>query len=295
MIHPANQLAQKVLRTRSPQIRRHMKINFIPVAFLILSASAVAQQGADSSSTEASVASALPDAPSFLSAQNTAPQKDEAQAPPNAPGTLGPMGPIGPVPPPMTNAQLTLDDKFKIYTRQTFGPPAYAFPAIGAALRMSNPPNNYPHDWTDGGDAFGRIYGSTLATQTSKRTGQFLAEAVLHEDPRYLPARPGSNIGERVFHAISYTFVDRTDSGARTLAFSNFAGAASGGFVGMAYLPDGFNDPTHAGQRALSEFMMIGIANIAGEFAPQLAPIVRKLHIPKIVPAWWVPGQPQHP
>jgi hypothetical protein len=272
-----------------------MKISFILVAFLIFSASAVAQQIADSSSTGASVASALPDAPSFQGTQNTVLQKDEAQAPQNAHGTMGPIGPIGPVPPPMTNARLTLDDKFRIYMHQTFGPPAFAFPALGAALRMSNPPNNYPHDWTDGGGAFGRIYGSTLATQTSKRTGQFLTEAVLHEDPRYLPARPGSNVGGRVFHAISYTFVDRTDSGARTIAFSNFAGAASGGFVGMAYLPDGFNDPTHAGQRALSEFMMIGIANLAGEFAPQLAPIVRKIHIPKIVPAWWVPEQPQRP
>ena len=269
-----------------------MKINFILVAFLILSASAVAQQIADSSSTRVSLASTLPDAPSFQGAQNTALQNDEAQAPPNASSTLGPMGPV---PPPMTNARLTLDDKFRIYTHQTFGPPAFVFPAIGAAFRMSNPPKNYPHEWTDGGGAFGRIYGSTLATQTSKRTGQFLTEAVLHEDPRYLPARPGSNVGGRVFHAISYTFVDKTDSGARTLAFSNFAGAASGGFVGMAYLPDGFNDPTHAGQRALSEFMMMGIANIAGEFAPQLAPVVRKLHIPKIVPAWWAPEHPQHP
>jgi hypothetical protein len=272
-----------------------MKINFILVAFLILCASAVAQQGADSSSTEVAIASALPDAPSFQGAQNPASQKDDAQAPPYAPSHMGAMSSIGPVPPPMTNVRLTLDDKFKIYTHQTFGPPAFVFPAIGAAFRMANLPNKYPHEWTDGGGAYGRIYGSTLATQTAKRTGQFLTEAVLHEDPRYLPARPGSNVGERVFHAVSYTFVDRTDSGARTLAFSNFAGAASGGFVGMAYLPDGFNDPTHAGQRALSEFMMIGIANIAGEFAPQLAPIVRKLHIPKIVPAWWVPEYPQHP
>jgi hypothetical protein len=274
---------------------RYLKINFILIASLILSASAVAQQIADSHPTEASLASALPDAPSFLEAQNTAPQKDEAHAPQNALGTMRAMSSIGPVPPPMTNTRLTLDDKFKIYTHQTFGPPALFFPAIGAAFRMANPPNNYPRDWTDGGGAFGRLYGSTVATQTSKRTAQFLAEAVLHDDPRYLPARPGSNVGERIFHAISYTFVDRTDSGARTLAFSNFAGAASGGFVGMAYLPDGFNDPTHAGQRALSEFMMIGIANIAGEFAPQLAPIVRKLHIPKMVPAWWVPEHPQHP
>jgi hypothetical protein len=295
MIHPAIQLTQKVWQGKSREIRRLMKINLILVAFLILSASAVAQQIADSPSTEASLASSLPDAPSSLGAQNTAPQKNQAQPPPDALGTLRPMGFIAPVPPPMTNARLTLDDKFRIYTHQAFGPPALVFPAIGAAFRMANPPNNYPQDWTDGWGAFGRLYGSTIATQTSKRSAQFLTEVILHEDPRYLPARPGSNVGERVFHAISYTFVDRTDSGARTIAFSNFAGAASGGFVGMAYLPDGFKDPTHAGQRALSEFMTIGIANLAGEFAPELAPIVRKLHIPKIVPTWWVPEHSQRP
>lgn len=272
-----------------------MKIGFILIAFIVVSTSAVAQQTADSHSMEASLASALPDAPSFLDTQNPAAQKDEDQASPNIPGPLVSMGPIGPIPPPMTNKRLTLEDKFKFYTHQTFGPPALVFPALGAAFRMAGPPNNYPHDWTDGGGAFGRLYGSTLATQTSKRTAQFLTEAALHEDPRYLPARPGSSVGARVFHAISYTFVDRTDSGARTIAFSNLAGAAAGGFVGMAYLPDGFNDTTHAGQRALSEFMAIGVSNITGEFAPQLAPIFRKIHIPKIIPAWWVPEHPQHP
>jgi hypothetical protein len=195
----------------------------------------------------------------------------------------------------MTKTRLTLGDKFTIYTHQTFGPPALVFPALGAGMRMTNPPSRYPHDWKDGGGAFGRLYGNALATQTSKRTAEFLTGAVLHEDPRYLPAPPGSSVGKRVFHAISYTFVDRTDSGARTIAFSNFAGAAAGGFVGMGYLPNGFNDATHAGQRALSEFMTIGVSNIAGEFAPQLVPIIRKLHIPKIVPAWWVPEKPSHP
>ena len=144
-----------------------MKINFSLLAFLVISASAVAQQIPGSPSTEASLASTLPDAPSSLGAQNTAPQKEEAPAPPNAPDPSGPMGPMGPVPPPMINMRLTLGDKFKIYTHQTFGPPALVFPALGAALRMANPPNNYPHDWTDGGGAFGRLYGSTLATQTS--------------------------------------------------------------------------------------------------------------------------------
>jgi hypothetical protein len=233
----------------------------------------------------------LPNAPSFLEAQETPPQEQGSHVPPSVP----PIGPLGPVPPLMTNRRLELSNKLTIYTHQTFGPPALVFPALGAGLRMLNPPNHYPHEWTDGAGAFGRLYGSSLATQTSKRTAEFLTEAVLHDDPRYLPAAQGSSVGVRVFHAISYTFVDRTDSGHRTLAFSNFAGAAAGGFVGMGYLPNGFNDVTHAEQRTLTEFASLGISNILGEFAPQLAPIIHKLHIPQILPAWWVPEKPNHP
>jgi hypothetical protein len=71
----------------------------------------------------------------------------------------------------------------------------------------------------------------------------------------------------------------------------NFTSAAAGGFVGMAYLPDGFSDVSHAGQRTGTEFLGITAANVFREFAPQWAPVVHKLHIPKIVPPWWVPEQ----
>jgi hypothetical protein len=93
------------------------------------------------------------------------------------------------MPPILTKTPLTFHDKFRIYEHQAFGPPALVFPALGAGLGMADPPKNYPHDWVDGGVAFGRLYGSALATQTSKRTAGFLAESLLHEDPRYLPRR----------------------------------------------------------------------------------------------------------
>jgi len=53
-------------------------------------------------------------------------------------------------------------------------------------------------------------------------------------------------------------------------AFSNFAGAAAGGFVGNAYLPAGFQDATHAGQRATLQFGMFAAGNLFREFAPQM-------------------------
>jgi hypothetical protein len=123
---------------------------------------------------------------------------------------------------------------------------------------------------------------------TSGRTARFLTGVALHEDPRYLRSN-SKNPLMRTMHAVAFTFIDKTDSGRNTIAFSNFAGAAAGGFVGNAYLPHGYNDLTHAEQRMTIQFASIAIQNIAAEFQPQWGPFVRKLHIQKILPEWWVP------
>jgi hypothetical protein len=194
----------------------------------------------------------------------------------------------------MTRKPLTAEQKLYIYVHRTFGPPALILPAFGASLSMLNPPSHYPREWKDGAQAFGRNYGNIVATATARETAGMLASVALHEDPRYRPSG-STNVLYRAFHALSYTVVDRTDSGRRTIAVSNFAGAAAGGLVGMSYLPNGFNDATHAQQRMAAQFATLAIHNLAAEFQPQWGPIVKKLRIPKLLPEWWVPLHPQHP
>jgi hypothetical protein len=190
---------------------------------------------------------------------------------------------------PVANSQrLSFSNKFTIYAHQTFGPPALIFPAFTAGMGMANPKSHYPREWMDGGGAFGRLYGDSIAMATSQRTARFLTGAALHEDPRYVRSR-STNPLMRTAHALAFTFVDKTDSGRNTIALSNFAGAAAGGFVGGAYLPHGFDDLTHDEQRMASQFMSIAIQNVAAEFQPQWGPIVRKLRIQKVIPEWWVP------
>jgi hypothetical protein len=187
-----------------------------------------------------------------------------------------------------TSQRLSFSDKFTIYAHQTFGPPALILPAFSAGMGMASPKNHYPREWRDGAGAFGRLYGDSIAMATSERTARFLAGVALHEDPRYVRSN-SKNPLVRTMHALAFTFIDKTDSGRNTLAFSNFAGAAAGGFVGMAYLPRGYNDLTHAEQRMTMQFMDVAIRNIAAEFQPQWGRIVRKLGIQKILPEWWVP------
>jgi hypothetical protein len=187
-----------------------------------------------------------------------------------------------------TSQRPSFSDKFTIYAHQTFGPPALIFPAFAAGLSMANSKNHYPREWRDGGGAFGRLYGDAIATATSERTARFMTGVALHEDPRYVRSNSKNPLA-RTMHAVAFTFVDKTDSGRNTIAFSNFAGAAAGGFVGRAYLPHGYNDLTHAEQRMAFQFASIAIQNIAAEFQPQWGPLVRKLRIQKILPEWWVP------
>jgi hypothetical protein len=193
----------------------------------------------------------------------------------------------------MTRRSSAVPDKLHIYARQAFSPRAVIGGAIAGGISMLTVPSHYPRDLKDGAGAFGRWYGADIASSTSRQTGHFLAEVALHEDPRYVPSSC-TNPLTRTLHAFAFTFVDKADSGRNTIAVSNFAGAAAGGFVGMGILPDGYNDVTHAGQRAIQNMQFFVIQNIATEYQPELGRILKRIHFPHI-PEWWTPEHPAHP
>jgi hypothetical protein len=203
-----------------------------------------------------------------------APLAQAAQSPEDLPSSAGTMGP--------TLAKTTrfgVGSKFEYYMNETyFNPAVVTAPAFRVGLRMANPPGKgatrFPSEWRQGAGAFGRNYGDAIAERTSFQTARFLTGIVAREDPRYLPSS-GHNALARSFHALAFSFVDRSDSGHPMPALSNFAGAAAGGFVGNAYLPAGYNDLTHAGQRATIRFGFFAAGNLFREFAPQMPRPVR--------------------
>ena len=175
-------------------------------------------------------------------------------------------------------APLTLKERFLEQTKINFSVVSIIDPAFEAGLTMADPPKHYPRDWTDGPDAFGRIYGSELAGHVASGYTHFATAAVLREDPRYFRYN-GTGFGKRTLHALLFTLADRTDSGHRTLAISNMAGSTGGGFVGMLFEPDGFNDVTHAYQRSAVEFAGYGSSNLLDEFSPEFTKLLVKCHL----------------
>jgi hypothetical protein len=227
------------------------------------------EEGVLSSST---ASSDLPDAPEPQNQSSSQAAKISASGKPTA--ILAPQ---------MTRHALTPRDKFTLYIHQATNPIALVLPALGAGLSMINPPSHYPHDWKAGGDAYGRLYGDRIARRESEKAAQFLTEVALHEDPRYLPS-VSTNFLKRTYHAVSFAVVDKSDSGHNMPAFSNFAGAAADGFVGMGYLPAGYDDATHAGQRAAGVFAGYAVGNVVNEFCPEWSPLVMELHVPFLHP-----------
>jgi hypothetical protein len=175
-------------------------------------------------------------------------------------------------------APLTLRQRFILQTKLSFSPVAFLDPAFEAGITMADPPDRYPREWSDGAGAFGRIYGSEFARHTTSGYAHFATAAILREDPRYFRYN-GNGIGRRTLHALLFTLADRSDSGHRMLAADNFVGAASGGFIGMALEPYGFNDVTHAYQRSAVEFSGYGAHNLLTEFSPELTRLLVKCRL----------------
>ena len=190
---------------------------------------------------------------------------------------------------PLAVGQDSFKTKENTWLVQSFGPRALASPMISAGIRMARPNHNYPPEWRDGMDGFARQYGSSLGTKFAGNTARFAVAALTHEDYRYRPSE-SKEFGARVFHAVGYIFVDQSDQGKPRLALANFAGAAAGGFVPNAWLPDGFNTWQDGAKRMGTKFGGFAIQDVLREFAPEIFEVVHHSHLPfprLPVPEWW--------
>jgi hypothetical protein len=210
---------------------------------------------------------------------------------------LAPVAPAGDpwyAPVATSSGPQSFHDKWMAYAIVTVGPRTLFAPFVAAGLLMANPPRGYPPAWREGVEAYSRNYGNALAPRVSKDTARFLTGALLHEDFRYRLSSSRNPL-VRSFHALAFTFVDKSDSGHDRIAIANFVGAGASGFVGNLYLPAGFNNLSHAETRTGFAFGGLAAQNLLREFIPDLLHVTHKLHapFPRIpVPEWWTKLSP---
>src|ERR1700732_3531522 len=77
-----------------------------------------------------------------------------------------------------SNAQSSgLEGKFRYYVNETYlNPGVFTAPAFRAGIRRANPPGKgatqYPPEWRQGGEAFGRNYGDAFAQRVTFETAR---------------------------------------------------------------------------------------------------------------------------
>ena len=174
---------------------------------------------------------------------------------------------------------LSVGGKARYFAGRIFNPLDLITPALGAGVEMARADQKLPPEWRRGAGAYGRLYGSGLASLASFNTARFISGAALREDPRYFPAET-NGIGGRIKHALLFTLVDRSDSGHKTLAVSNFVAAAAGGMVGNFYIPSPYNDPRYTFTRSAVLLAYFAGSNVRQEFNPELKKLRKKLHLP---------------
>jgi hypothetical protein len=134
-----------------------------------------------------------PNAPSSQTTTQASGDSSEIGQPVADPPSSSAIDPVPVQPAPATRAGFGFEGKFRYYLAETyFNPSAVTAPAFRAGLRMANPPGKratqYPAEWRQGAEAFGRNYGDAFAERVSFQTARFVTGAITREDPRYIPS-----------------------------------------------------------------------------------------------------------
>ena len=137
---------------------------------------------------------------------------------------------------PSENEPLTLKTRFTDYRQSTFTPMAILFPAVTAGY---NQLRNYPPEWQQGGEGYGKRLLSAYGSSVLGKTISFGIAALDREDPRYVRSTyPRKQIFKRAGYAIAHTFVSTRENGGHMPAWSRFAGAYGAGFIANEWYPD---------------------------------------------------------
>jgi hypothetical protein len=163
-------------------------------------------------------------------------------------------------------APLTVAQKWRIATKDTFDYPSYALAAAFAGLSQLN--NSNP-EFGQGLKGYAKRYAAGIADQD---IGNFMTEAIyptlLREDPRYFRKVNGS-VKSRILWAVERIVITKTDSGRPQFNFSEWLGNGTVAALGNVYYPNerGLNATV---QRTLTQVGTDTISDVLKEFWPDI-------------------------
>jgi hypothetical protein len=174
---------------------------------------------------------------------------------------------------PAAPAPLTLDQKLRIYLKQTYSLSSWLAPAAIAGISQAT---DVPREWGQGGAAYGERVGSLRGQFQFGNFCKFGVGAAMHEDPRFLRSTLHGT-WPRMKYVFVHTLVARTDSGGEQPALGTFAGAFGSGFFPNLWLPPSENS---IGRGFTRSAIVLGVSmgkNMGIEFGPDNRRFFRKI------------------
>jgi hypothetical protein len=161
---------------------------------------------------------------------------------------------------------LTVGQKWKIATKDTFDYPSYVLAGAFAGISQLD---NSNAEFGQGAKGYAKRYAAGIADQDM---GNFLTEAIfptlLHEDPRYFRKVNGS-VKSRLLSAVERIVVTKTDSGRSEFNFSEWLGNGTVAAIGNAYY-SGERGFGYTMQRMVTQVGTDAISDVLKEFWPDV-------------------------
>jgi hypothetical protein len=161
---------------------------------------------------------------------------------------------------------LTLEDKFGIYLKKTYGPGALL---KSAAISGINQARNQPAEWGRGWEGYGDRFASSMGQSAVSNTISFGVGALRGEDPRYFPSGQ-TRTSARIRSALAQTFVVHTDQSGSTVAIGRIAGAFGGGFVSRTWQREGHGILWSGAKSGAISLTFSAASNVIREFWPDI-------------------------
>jgi hypothetical protein len=216
----------------------------------------------------------LPDAPVAKQEPGAGQQNSEIKA------TIGILGKRSLFFPELAHDRqpLRTGQKLELAVDESIAPSQFLGSAFTSAINQArNAPPGYGQGW----DAYGKRFGSSVATNASSQMfGTFFLPSMLHQDPRYFVKAFGTP-KVRILYALERIVITRTDDGRSTFNWSGVMGALMAESLANSYLPDQERTAGKTFERYGVRIGFSAVDNVVKEYWPT---VFRSLKIGKLVP-----------
>jgi hypothetical protein len=172
---------------------------------------------------------------------------------------------------------VTVAQKWQFFVQETFTPfTIIASAATGGESQATNADPKYGV----GSIALVKRFGAaTVDNVTQNFFSDFVMASVLHEDNQYRRRGEQHGFWSRVGYALSRAVVTRSDTGASTVNWSNFAGTALSVGLSNAYYPTRSRNLNATAINWGTSAAGVGFGNLAPEFLPDFKRWLKRHHL----------------